>query len=118
MAGRARSVSSTLHSSVPSLGMQVRKAVAEHLYVWLLTQQDCHPDLEGLATDTACDVLAESVWDGPLQEARTAREALYGLLQLKPAVALDSEGAAKETTGALKGGSGLLEQSHKLSVVC
>ena len=65
--------------------VQVRKAVAENLYVLLLSQQDSHPGLEGLDTDTACDVLCESVWDGPLLEAKIARDALYDLLQLRPA---------------------------------
>ena len=52
--------------------------------MWLLSQQGCHPDLMGLSTDAACDVLCESVWDGSLQEAKAAREALYSLLQLQP----------------------------------
>ena len=51
--------------------------------MWLLSQQGCHPDLMGLNTDAACDVLCESVWDGSLQEAKAAREPLYGLLQLQ-----------------------------------
>ena len=63
---------------------QARKAVAEHLYVWLLSQQGCHPDSMGLDTDAACDVLCKPVWDGSLQEAKTAREPLYSLLQLLP----------------------------------
>ena len=52
--------------------------------MWLLSQQGCHPDLMALNTDAACDVLCESVWDGSLQEAKAAREPLYGLLQLQP----------------------------------
>ena len=78
--------------------VQVRKAVAENLYVLLLSQQDSHPGLEGLATDAACDVLCESVWDGPLLEAKIARDALYDLLQLRPASCSKQDRARGEAT--------------------
>ena len=71
---------------------RVRKAVAKHLYMWLLSRQASSPDLTGLNTDAACDVLCESVWDGSLQEVKSAREALYSHLQLQPR--LHSVGAA------------------------
>lgn len=95
------------------LRMQVRKTVAENLYVWLLTHQDSHPGLEGLNTDAACDVLCESVWDGALQEAKTAREALYSLLQLPPATA-----AAKQGAGSVGGSQAMHGQLQQLSLVC
>ena len=91
---------------------QVRKAVAENLYVWLLTQQDSHPGLEGLNTDAACDVLCESIWDGSLQEAKIAREALYGLLQLPQAPAV------KQGAGPVSESKAVLEPLQKLSLVC
>ena len=91
--------------------MQVRKAVAENLYVWLLTQQDSHPCLEGLNTDAACDVLCESVWDGPLQEARIAREALYSLLQLPLALAV------KQEADGVSGSKAMPKPLQKLSLV-
>ena len=88
--------------------------MAENLYVWLLTQQDSHPGLEGLNTDAACDVLCESVWDGSLQEAKIAREALYSLLQLPPAAAP----VVKEGAGRMGESKALLEPLQKLSLVC
>ena len=97
--------------------VQVRKAVAENLYVWLLTQQDCHPNLEGLSTDAACNVLCESVWDGSLQEAKIAREALYSLLQLPPAPAI-KQGPVMEQAGSVNRSHSALEPLQKLSVVC
>ena len=92
--------------------MQVRKAVAENLYVWLLTQQDSHPGLQGLSTDAACDVLCESVWDGSLQEAKVAREALYSLLQLPPAPAV------KQGAGSMGESKAVLKPLQQLSLVC
>ncbi len=86
--------------------------MAEHLYVWLLTQQDSHPGLEGLNTDAACDVLCESVWDGSLQDARIAREALYSLLQIPPSPAV------KQGAGSVDGSQTVLGPLQKVNIVC
>ena len=86
--------------------------MAENLYVWLLTQQDSHPGLAGLNTDAACDVLCESIWDGSLQDARIAREALYSLLQIPPAPAV------KREPGRLDDSQAALGPLQKVSLVC
>lgn len=84
----------------------------------LLSQQDSHPGLEGLATDAACDVLCESVWDGPLLEAKIARDALYDLLQLRPASCSKQDRATGEVTIRGDRGSNSVSQCDCLTQMC
>lgn len=64
---------------------QVRRAVAEQLYIRLMTLEE-HPPWAGCALDAAADVLAESLWDGPMPGAKSARAVLYPLLRLEAPV--------------------------------
>jgi hypothetical protein len=62
--------------------LQVRRAVAEQLYIRLMTLEE-HPRWAGCALDAAADVLAESLWDGPMAGAKAARAGLYPLLRVE-----------------------------------
>ena len=64
---------------------KVRRAVAEQLYIRLMTLEE-HARWAGCALDAAADVLCESLWDGPRAGAKAARDGLYPLLRLQAPV--------------------------------
>ena len=99
---------------------RVRKAVAESLYVKLLTLEDASfappppPALvESTAdaatqsssslsvdTDAAMTVLADTVWDGAVPAARRQRALLYGMFGIEPSKELALAESAAESAGS------------------
>lgn len=105
LAMRARMCLVMSHTSTPVcvlMGMfiephasdaQVRRHVAEHLYIELLTSSD-----EAICTaarsSEALRVLAACCWDGDLGTAKAARQQLYPLLGVTPPANVQAKAAS------------------------
>lgn len=106
---------------------RVRKAVAEALYVRLLTLDDDFTLLEAPAApassvaaggggagggapdmERVLAILADTAWDGPVAAARAQRDALLAALRIE----LSKEAAAAEAAAAAEGSSGSASSRH------